>query len=395
MPDHLRRWEIHRGVSRGPGAIRLCHRGTVLRTAADRLAPQRALSVRDARSEAGVDRFGLEGEDGEDALVHAPQRLAARRTRSRASSPSANSRSGQRALVPEAALAQPVEVAGLGVLRAVDDAQVLPAAALHARAGPGRVGPRRQVASGLTTMPSPPAAVSSSHQRVAGADGLGVGQVDHAAGGWARSASGRRPPAGRPASRCQACVAVERGRAPSAASSWNGASAHAVERRRPASSSAGRRRRTPRRSPRRGRVRSSRSPTSSAAARPPASSASTAAGSAARRGRADRRRTGRASSSSALADQGSSSASSSSQSVSSSSQSPARVDRRAQPVEQLARSSVGEERPAGAGVDDAGRRRRHAEPAPRRVGVAADQRRPPASPCASPRRPPAATPSAR
>ncbi len=64
---------------------------------------------------------------------------------------------GERALGGQAARAQALEVARAGVLRAVDDPQVLAARGTSRPAGPGRARPRATKSSGLTTMPSPPA----------------------------------------------------------------------------------------------------------------------------------------------------------------------------------------------------------------------------------------------
>ena len=126
----------------------------------------------------------------------------------------------------------------------------------------------------------------------------------------------------------------------------------------------------------------------------PAASAATAAGSAARAAAPTAAYWSR-SSSSALTLHGSSSASSSSQDGVELVEQAGRLDRRAQPVRAAASVSAGgEERPAGPGVDRAGVRRAH-RTGPGDVLVAADQQRPPASPCASPRTPPRSTPSAR
>src|ERR1700733_8114971 len=95
------------------------------------------------RSQARIDGFGLEGEDGEYALVDSPERLAAGDPVERLE-PERVLALRHRALVAESALPQPVEVSGLGVVGSVDDAQVLPAADLEPRlhqapAPPGQV----------------------------------------------------------------------------------------------------------------------------------------------------------------------------------------------------------------------------------------------------------------
>src|SRR5206468_634302 len=86
------------------------------------------------RSEARVDRLALERQDPEDALVDAVQRLLAREALQRLHAQRELAQR-QRALGPQAAAAQPRQVLGQGVLRAIDDAQVLAAAALQGRLG--------------------------------------------------------------------------------------------------------------------------------------------------------------------------------------------------------------------------------------------------------------------
>src|SRR6188508_1805139 len=83
-------------------------------------------------SETRVDRLALERQDAEDALVDASQRLASRE----ALEPFDAERElagGERPLRREAARAQPGEVLGQVVLRAVDDPEVLAAADLQRR----------------------------------------------------------------------------------------------------------------------------------------------------------------------------------------------------------------------------------------------------------------------
>jgi hypothetical protein len=80
----------------------------------------------------GVDRLGLRGQDGEHALVHPPQRLPPGGPLQRLQ-PERVLAEGQAALSAEVAGAQPVEVLRPGVVRAVDDPQVLPPADLQPR----------------------------------------------------------------------------------------------------------------------------------------------------------------------------------------------------------------------------------------------------------------------
>ena len=186
-----------------------------------------------------------------------------RTKRSSASMPSANSRSASERLRAEAALAQPLEVGRVGVLGAVDDPQVLAAAALDRRLHQAACGPRATKSSGLTTIPSPPRAVSSSHQRrrprllSASVDVDDAGPASRAAAG--RPAARRSP--GRP---CARRGRGRRGRAPRRRAPWNGAR-RSRRARRPASSSAGTPRRSARPSAGRARWRSSSSATSTPA----------------------------------------------------------------------------------------------------------------------------------
>src|SRR5215469_12040426 len=95
------------------------------------------------RSQPWVDRLGLQRENREDALVHPPQRLAAGDPVEGFQAESVLTQR-QRALVCQSALAQPGQVRRLGVVRPVDDAQVLTAAHLKARL-PKPFGPADQV----------------------------------------------------------------------------------------------------------------------------------------------------------------------------------------------------------------------------------------------------------
>src|SRR4051812_19569771 len=92
------------------------------------------LSVRPGRTRSGlqprVDRLALEGEDAEDALVDAAERLAADEPLERLD-PERELAMGEPALAREPPLAQPLEMLGHVVLGAVDDPEVLGSAALH------------------------------------------------------------------------------------------------------------------------------------------------------------------------------------------------------------------------------------------------------------------------
>jgi hypothetical protein len=83
------------------------------------------------RSEARVDGLALHGQHAEHALVHPVERLVSHESLERLDAePELADR--ERALAPEAAGAQPIDLAGVGVFEAADDAQVLAAAALDA-----------------------------------------------------------------------------------------------------------------------------------------------------------------------------------------------------------------------------------------------------------------------
>ena len=123
----------------------------------------------------------------------------------------------------QAARAQALEVFGGVVLRAVDDAQILSAAALHRRLH--RPCPAAATkSSGLTTMPSPPRPVSCSHQAMpSGASRFG--RSGRPAMGRANSEVARRPARKVDASvsMCQRW-SLSTWTAPSLARRWNGAS---------------------------------------------------------------------------------------------------------------------------------------------------------------------------
>src|SRR5436190_11745151 len=82
------------------------------------------------RLQARIDRLALERQDPEDTLVDAAQRLAADEALERLD-PEGKLPDGQGALRAEAALAEALQVLLGSVLRAVDDAEVLAAPALH------------------------------------------------------------------------------------------------------------------------------------------------------------------------------------------------------------------------------------------------------------------------
>src|SRR6266545_8098878 len=88
-------------------------------------------------SQPRVDGLRLQGEYGEDRLVHPPQRLAVHEPGQRLD-PQPVLAQGESALLAEMALPEYVE--RVGVVGPVDDAQVLPAAHLDPRLRPGRQG---------------------------------------------------------------------------------------------------------------------------------------------------------------------------------------------------------------------------------------------------------------
>src|SRR6266540_929277 len=81
-------------------------------------------------SQSRIDGFALQGQRSEDALMDAAQRLAAGEAFQRLDAERELAH-GEGAFGAETTAAQAVEVARLGILRAVDDAQVLTPAALH------------------------------------------------------------------------------------------------------------------------------------------------------------------------------------------------------------------------------------------------------------------------
>src|SRR5215207_4348940 len=85
-------------------------------------------------SEARVDRLALQGEDREGAFVDAVERLSPGEPL-QALDAEPELAHGERALAAEVARAQPLELAGVEVLGAVDDPQVLGPAALDPRLG--------------------------------------------------------------------------------------------------------------------------------------------------------------------------------------------------------------------------------------------------------------------
>src|SRR5215475_4982076 len=101
-------------------------RGTYLNTIA-----HRSSCLVSRRLQPWVDRLGFQCQYREDALMYPPERLAARDPVERLK-PQRVLPCGQGALVPEAAGAEPVKICRLGVVGAVDDAQVLTPAHLQA-----------------------------------------------------------------------------------------------------------------------------------------------------------------------------------------------------------------------------------------------------------------------
>lgn len=112
-----------------------------------------------------VYRLALERQHRERALVNAAKWLLADEALETLDAQSELAE-GERALGAEAAATEAVEVRGLGVLGAVDDAEVLATAALE-RGLREAAGPRTTKSTGLTTIPSPPPFVISSHHAVA------------------------------------------------------------------------------------------------------------------------------------------------------------------------------------------------------------------------------------
>ena len=84
------------------------------------------------RLEPRVDGFGFQGEDGEDALVHAPQRLAALQPGPGPPGRGRTRGSASERLCDRARWRSRVRLAYYGVVGAVDQPQVLPAAHLQA-----------------------------------------------------------------------------------------------------------------------------------------------------------------------------------------------------------------------------------------------------------------------
>src|SRR5438105_3371629 len=81
-------------------------------------------------SQSRVHRLALQSEHAEDAFVHTPKRLLRHEPLQRLQ-PQRELARGQRPLGAHAAGPQPLQVLSRGVLRAIDDPQVLPPAALQ------------------------------------------------------------------------------------------------------------------------------------------------------------------------------------------------------------------------------------------------------------------------
>ena len=242
-------------------------------------------------------------------------------------------------------------------------------------AGPARAARAATKSRGLTTMPSPPAPVSSLPPRGGRGDAAASSARSTApCAGRGEQRRVRRARAGRERSRCQA---------------WSRSSVHralggehlerrelqVVERRRPASSTAGTRRRT-RSTPRAPVAASAEQLVDVGTPRAAAARARRAPRGSAARAAAPTAAYWLRSSSCAFADHGSSSQSRQQPVGPELVPEPGRGHRRARRGEQPPRARVVEERPAGAGVDDAGlaARRRTARAAAVRVAADHDDR---------------------
>src|SRR5262249_46741258 len=128
-----------------------------------------------------VDRLALEREHTEDTLVHPAQRLAADEALQRLDAERELS-DRERALAPEAAAPQALEVGGFGVLGAVDDAEGLAAAGLERRLGEAAAAASDELER-LDDHTLAPALRELGPPRAAGALALGLGGVDDEVGG--------------------------------------------------------------------------------------------------------------------------------------------------------------------------------------------------------------------
>src|SRR5690348_17923777 len=81
------------------------------------------------RSQSRVHRLRFQGKHGEDGLMYTPERLAAHEALQRLDA-QGELTDGEAALGVQPTLAQAIQIRRLGVVGAVDDAQVLAAAAL-------------------------------------------------------------------------------------------------------------------------------------------------------------------------------------------------------------------------------------------------------------------------
>jgi len=125
------------------------HGGTALRAMRTYAELSRPGAVWWATSQARVDGLGFQGKDGEDAFVDAPEGLATGGAVEGFQAEGVLAQ-GKGALAGHGALAEAGEVDGLGVVGAVDEAQVVAAADLQARLRQGTaVGEVGKVGGGL------------------------------------------------------------------------------------------------------------------------------------------------------------------------------------------------------------------------------------------------------
>src|ERR1035437_9153214 len=126
-----------------------------------------------------VARLALKGENRKGALVDATQRLVADESL-QTFDPQGELASSEAALAGEVSRAQALEVLGQGVFRAVDDPQILGAAALDGGLdGPAGLSTRREV-EGLDDHALSPTPGQFEPPGNAGGDGLRTSHVNHA-----------------------------------------------------------------------------------------------------------------------------------------------------------------------------------------------------------------------
>jgi hypothetical protein len=85
---------------------------------------------RTKNSQPGIDGLALQGEDAEDALVHAPEWFALHET-FEPFHPQSELSQSQRTLPGKPTFAKTLQMLGQRVLRPIDDPEVLATAALH------------------------------------------------------------------------------------------------------------------------------------------------------------------------------------------------------------------------------------------------------------------------